>query len=233
MKKLIVSGCSFTTDNYISVFHPHMDTGWKKWPELLGEKLGMEVINLGRSGNGSEYIFSSLCDEICKHNAEDIGLVIAAWSQFQRKDYCLNNRWSSIHNDLKGDWNYFIDRSMRYYYMFQVLCESKNIKYKQFQMIEPIKDYVHELNKRKRTNDIDVRDIAKAIRRNLYYENIDKKHFIGWPANQVLGGYNLQWKVTNNKEIRAYQISMEDTHPNALGHEKYAEFIYENLQYST
>ena len=208
-----------------------MDTGWKKWPEILGEKLGMEVINLGRSGNGSEYIFSSLCDEICNHDVKDIGLVIAAWSQFQRKDYSLNNRWSSLHKDLKGDWNYFIDRSMRYYYMLQVLCESKNVSYKQFQMIEPIKDYVHGLNQRHQN--IDMKNISKAIERNLYYEKINKKHFIGWPVDQALGGYNIQWKVTNNKTIEAYQISSEDSHPNALGHEKYAEFIYENLQYST
>ena len=64
-------------------------------------------------------------------------------------------------------------------------------------------------------------------------EKINKKHFIGWPVDQALGGYNIQWKVTNNKTIEAYQISSEDSHPNALGHEKYAEFIYENLQYST
>ena len=44
MKKLIVSGCSWGDTNFFSSFHPDMDCDWPKWPEILAEKLGMNVL---------------------------------------------------------------------------------------------------------------------------------------------------------------------------------------------
>mgnify|MGYP007000298305 len=56
MKKiLLASGCSFTDKNWISDFHPEIDTSFPKWPELLAKKLDMECINLGKSGSGNEF----------------------------------------------------------------------------------------------------------------------------------------------------------------------------------
>ena len=237
MKKLlIVSGCSFTTDNYCSAHHPYMDTEWKKWPEILGEKLDMTTINLGKSGSGNEYVFSVLCDEILAHEEKNIGMVIAAWSQYQRKDYANRERWSSSHFEEKGDWKYFVDRSLRYYYLFQVFCESKNIPYLQFQMIEPIRDFVWDLNKssayfRNGGRELKIDEVISYASKNVYYKLIEehtKNNFLGWPA---ISGFNLQHHITKNKTIEEYQISKDDSHPSALGHEKYAEFIYEHIQH--
>ena len=113
-KLLLVSGCSFTTDNFISIQHPHMDTSWKKWPEILADELNMELLNLGRSGAGNEYIFNSLAEQIVDGKRE-IGLAIAAWSQAQRRDWMertrLNPRWTSSHLDIKGDVLHFLNKS--------------------------------------------------------------------------------------------------------------------------
>ena len=88
MKYLIVSGDSNTTAYFDSISHPDMDFSYKKWPELLAEKLGMKVINVARSGQGNEFIYSTIRDEIVKiEDKSQIGLVIAAWSQAPRKDY--------------------------------------------------------------------------------------------------------------------------------------------------
>ena len=89
MKKiLLVSGCSYTTHNFISVMHPDLDgLSWPKWPELLANKLDMECVNLAYSGAGNEFIYSSLFDYITTNDTSNIGLVIAAWSQNQRKDF--------------------------------------------------------------------------------------------------------------------------------------------------
>jgi len=77
MKKiLLVSGCSYTDKNFESIFHPNLDTSWTKWPELLAEKLNMNCVNLGYSGSGNDYVYSSLLDYIVKDN-NDIGLVIS------------------------------------------------------------------------------------------------------------------------------------------------------------
>ena len=77
MKKLIVSGCSYV-DNYARTIG--LDE-WPIWPELLADRLDMELINLGKSGQGNEYIYSTLIDTVIKE--KNIGLVIAMWTEFQ------------------------------------------------------------------------------------------------------------------------------------------------------
>ena len=97
MKKLlIVSGDSFTDRSFRSAAHPEMDTSFPMWPDLLAEKLDMRLINLGRSGQGNEYIYSVLQDTI--ENIEDkasIGMVVAGWSQCFRSDYQEGAQWYS------------------------------------------------------------------------------------------------------------------------------------------
>ena len=47
MKKiLLVSGDSFTADNFVSSVHPELDTSWPMWPELLAKKLDMQLGNV-------------------------------------------------------------------------------------------------------------------------------------------------------------------------------------------
>ena len=65
-KVLLVSGCSYTDKTFRSDFHPNIDTGWPKWPELLGKKLDMDVVNYGYCGSGNEYIYSSLLDHLTR-----------------------------------------------------------------------------------------------------------------------------------------------------------------------
>jgi len=89
MKKiLIASGCSYTDNQFRSAAHPEMDTSWPKWPEIVAKELDMTCINLGRSGAGNEYIYSSLHDIILRvKDKSQIGLVIAGWSQCFRHDF--------------------------------------------------------------------------------------------------------------------------------------------------
>lgn len=234
-KYLLVSGCSFTTDDYVSLKHPQLACDWPKWPELLGEKLDMPVINVGKSGAGQEYIFSTLAENIVKYG-DQIGLVIAAWSQIQRKDYATTNslgqqKWMSSHIENKGDAIYFMNKSMQYFYMFQLLCEKYNLKYKQFCMIEPWKDYMKDQPIMQKSKHVDLGALQRKFVDNPFYDLIDKKHFIGWPIDNDVKDYafNMQDLITKRRKIKSLQISDYDVHPNALGHEKYAEFIYENI----
>ena len=93
MKKiLIASGCSYTDNQFRSASHPEMDTSWPKWPEIVAKELDMKCINLGRSGAGNEYIYSSLHDIILRvKDKSQIGLVIAGWSQCFRHDFQMGN----------------------------------------------------------------------------------------------------------------------------------------------
>ena len=69
MKKiLLVSGCSFTTNIYESAHHPDLVADWPKWPELLAKKLDMSCLNVGKSGAGLEYIYTSIAKNINAKN---------------------------------------------------------------------------------------------------------------------------------------------------------------------
>ena len=77
-KKLIVSGCSYTS-NWASTGNLHP---FPCWPELLAEKLNMTCINVARCGFGNWAIFSTLLDRMMEE--KNIGLVIPMWSEVER-----------------------------------------------------------------------------------------------------------------------------------------------------
>jgi len=88
MKKyLIVSGDSFTDKDFRSSCYPDMDVSWPKWPDILAKKLDMKLINLAKAGSGNGYIYNTLLDCIQLVPKDEIGYVIAGWSQCQRGDY--------------------------------------------------------------------------------------------------------------------------------------------------
>lgn len=230
-KKLIVSGCSFTTERFNSLFHPAMNCNWPKWPALLGDMLDMDVINLGQSGSGNEFIFSSLMDTLITTDKEEIGLVIAAWSQCLRRDWQVNNRWTNVIIADKGDLNYHINKSMRYFYMFQTYCLSRDIPYKQLQMIEFVRKGVNTSSVLKER--LDDEEMAPSyIKKSPYYKLIDSSRFIGYPMKSEIGGFNIQDRLTDNRSPEldsVFRLSEVDAHPSKIGHEMIAEFVYENL----
>ena len=83
-KKLITSGCSFTDSSYTFTH------GFPVWPDVLGAMLDMEVINLGKSGKGNAYIYSTILD--CLTKEKNVGLVIAMWGESSRIDFEVPHR---------------------------------------------------------------------------------------------------------------------------------------------
>ena len=226
MKKiLLVSGCSFTTNDYKSVFHLDMKCHWKKWPELLAKKLNMDCINLGQSGAGNEYISNSIIDQIEIMDKSKIGLVIPAWSQCRRRDYQMyysrsnETRWRSEMYDLFGDTQYWIRKSLKTYYFFQIYCDYYNIPYKQIQMIELFKDNIEI--------DLKKKEMDHFTESEMYYKKL--KNFV----EETSGILSLQDILTDNRrnkqKVKEFSISSEDSHPNEYGHKLMAEYIYENL----
>jgi len=238
MKYLICSGDSFTDANYRSSNHPQMDVSWPKWPELLAEKLDMQIINLGRSGQGNEYILSSIQDTI--ESIEDknqIGLIIAGWSQAFRIDYQNSNRWRTVDRGnaslllsayVYGDIFGWVRKSLRLYKNFEYICEYHNIPYLQFQMI-PM--YIDWLRRGGLLSYSDIKVDRRKIQKILieYDDIINQDKFIGWPISREFGGYNFAEKIVGFCPSGPYIISKIDGHPNAEGQEKIAEYIYDWL----
>jgi hypothetical protein len=244
MKKiLLVSGCSFTDPDWWSEFHPEMDTSWPKWPEILAKKLDMDCVNLGLSGAGNEYIYSSLLDYITnpQKDVSKIGLVIPAWTQCQRRDYQrgLNGRWLNRRLDVDGDIFGWINKSLKYMLSLQLVCERYNLPYKQFQMLNLYRDFMsgltvsdHEVKTGKypEGHKLDYpgnfnRDEKKIVNIITNYEDrLDTKNFIGWPFMNNFGGYSFVYKY-----LFDYYVSESDSHPNKEGQELIAEKLYDRL----
>jgi len=225
-KILLVSGCSWSDLKFHSIFHPSMDCSWTKWPEILADKLNMDCINLSHSGAGQEYIYYTLIEKIMSMNKDDIGLIIPGWSRAPRRDYQDFDKkfiWTNERWDARGDMRYFIERSLRHYFNFQIFCERFNLPYKQVQMIELFERPVFRED---RINGIISRETAlKSMMNSLYFKLIDEKNFIGWPLETKIGGYSMWDKLDQDKHF----ISEQDRHPNAEGQKIIAETIYENL----
>lgn len=235
MKKyLIVSGDSNTANDFSSASHPDMDFSYKKWPELLAENLGMKCINLARCGAGNEYIYTSLRDQIVKiKDKNEIGLVIAAWTQATRKDYKEGQNWTSLRIDPHGNLPFWVEKSLGHYLNFQILCERYNLTYTQFQMIELYEHYLYGLfpsqtdveegkNPYVQTEypgdrNMDELRIFRFI--NEYEKMLDTSKIMGWPLTRKKSGWNFKyqsdiWKNPNSPR----RISAIDDHPNKLGH---------------
>ena len=162
-KKLIVSGCSFADENFQSMSVPDYDCSFPKWPELLAKKLDMDCINLGANGAGNNYIYETLLEEITRTPKDEIGLVLAAWSQSNRVDYeeytpyiqHTSHRdrhdsimlWRGKRLGREGDLFYWIKNTLRHYISLENLCKNHNLPYKQFQMINAFEGYLNGLSK--------------------------------------------------------------------------------------
>lgn len=214
MKYLIVSGDSWTDPNYYSTPNRHLKCDWPKWPDLLAEKLNMQVVNLAQKGRGNEYIYSTILDKITEE-PDNIGMVIAAWSSPERRDF-YSDGWHTITPDDTGSFLYYIQRSYRLYYSFQQICESLNLKYKQMQMLS---FYCQSLNLKYKH--------MKSIINSPYMDKINN-NFIGWPCVKELGGYSIDDKLNPNRSLD-FQIAENDPHPNSKGHEMIANFLYDKL----
>ena len=227
MKKiLLASGCSYTTNNYISSIHKDMKCDWPKWPQILADKLGMDCINVGQSGAGQEYIYTSIVNNI---NRKNIGLVIAGWSRASRRDYYYLGKeyWQNDIWDEKGDNHYFINRSLMYQYSFQQLCKSLNLKYKQMQIINSYETAMWAGTKEvwpvARGKVLSKQEHYLHMQKNPLFNLIDD-NFIGFPGNE-LGGFCMQDFMKRPEDY----ISDKDMHPNEKGHQVIAEAIYERL----
>ena len=247
MKKyLIVSGCSWGDPNFISAEHPDMDISWKMWPEILAKKLDMQLINLCKSGQGQEYIYSTLIDTLQTMPISQIGLMIPAWSTAPRRDYQMSGfqtrkqLWTADQFDWRGCIEYWIDRSMRYYYTFQSIMELHRIPYRQIQMVHLYTGYMWEQLK-KRSGHPTHEDNEDNLEGDDYlwkqeYKKMCKEQILNSPYYNKINKNFIDWdRVSIPSEVNRLgpnyveRISERDKHPNENGQKQIAELIYDRL----
>jgi len=248
MKKyLIVSGDSFVDRKFRSAAHPEMDVSWPMWPELLAEKLDMRLINLGKSGQGNEYIYSALQDTIEEFkDKNEIGMVVVGWSQCFRMDYQdVGGEWCTERINPYSDVFGWVKKSLRICKSLEYMCEHYNIPYVQTQMIPMYIDWLRGLpptdqaimfegkdmigDRNEYPGDA-VEDEESLLKILIEHDDIiNHNNFIGWPISKKLGGYNLSLE-TIGLQGSPYVISEYDGHPNEEGHKRLAKAIYKHIK---
>ncbi len=212
MKKILLVG----GDSFTDKFYQRNAPGTITWPEIIAKKLDMRLVCVARSGAGNEQIYSSIQDYMCEVNPEDIGLILAGWSESQRMDFELVNmvdtayeykklsegmsefdiyetyrskNWTSAIKSPRGDMYSHIRKSVRNFYNLQMLCENNNIKYKQFQMINLFKEQLDEFNKTEETYTFARNNAISYLKNSPQFNHINKEHFIGWPIYDEGNGF--------------------------------------------
>lgn len=109
-KYILAHGCSFTDFNFQSVEPEHNPITFPKWPEILGERLGVPVTNLARSGNDNDTIINETIDHILKDKPwlVVIGLTdITRFRMYGNKTLQAIPSWMMDHHeyfdDMQGD----------------------------------------------------------------------------------------------------------------------------------
>jgi len=101
MNRLYTFGCSYTQDfidnkipNYIDYRNFRGGTFPLTWPEILSNKLNLDLKNYGRGGGGNNLIFQTLCNNINEIKKDDV--VIIQWTYVHRYMWVdmKRNSWS-------------------------------------------------------------------------------------------------------------------------------------------
>jgi len=256
MKKyLIVSGCSYTAAKYFCWAHPEIDTSYPKWPELLGKKLNMKVMNLAAPGAGNRFILQTLLEAIERTPKQKIGMVMAAWSQANRDDwqdfhitgvpiafpnehFISGFKWNNTRIRRPGDIFSWVRESLLGFITLQNVCKRYDIPFKQFQMIGLYRPWISGLMRTETDQQAGLpryeykgnRAESEKMIRNLikdYEKFIDPNIFIGYPKT-----IHLTDKLSHPMDWSLGiddQISKIDEHPNKQGQEKLTEIIYDRM----
>jgi len=99
---LIAGGCSVTDKNFYFDSHQY---DMKVWPDIIGEELGIDVLNVGVSGAGNDYIANSVMDAIVDNQDKEL-TVMVLWSGANRLNF-----WDACHHVHVPNNNLGIDES--------------------------------------------------------------------------------------------------------------------------
>ena len=96
-KLLITGGCSFTDANF-KTLHSSVDQpaeSWVMWPEYLGDKLNLDVLNTAESGSSNEKIFHETMSKIIQYR-DRVDTVAILWTEFDRSRFYGIVEWMPI-----------------------------------------------------------------------------------------------------------------------------------------
>ena len=137
--------------------------------------------------------------------------------------------WNSGKFDKKVYYNMMENQLIKMVSLFEI-CKSRNIKLVMAQGVLFL-DFtiLEEMYKSGKISDrsyISRKEIFDYLVKNPLFQYLEenKKHIIGWPFYETLGGTSFVHTIIRKKE---YYISPRDLHPNALGQRIFAKYFIE------
>jgi hypothetical protein len=210
MKTLLAVGCSYTDEKFESIVHPELDCSWPKWPEIIGNELEYNTVNLGECGNSNDSIFKTAQDYIVDHKVD---MICALWTQGHRLNIHdmsnINWTWSFMDKEpvrVFGDrlqkdvfnkdefssllrWKHtaLANEYLRYIYMLDQLGKyNNNIPVYHMQGLRGY--YPYGSSTRAKANTMR-KEYATAFLDSPYFSILDKQtNIYGWPLLQELEG---------------------------------------------
>ena len=257
-KKLLVFGCSYSDKRYVELTtksaklkdHMYDNNGnltkpFDFWPEMVANKLDMDLLNFAQCGFGNDGIHSTFIDEITKH--DNIGLVVVMWSEFMRIgfeqeirsivrskfDWLKINITASDRNkelrekqlEIVGVLNKYgllspasmMKRSLRLFFSVQNVCENMRKPYLQVMGMPPSKKALEV-------------EFCKHLINSPILEKINKDSFIGWPMFPQLDGYSCGSKLYDlDPDREKYFINSDNVHPSKSGQEYITEMLLKRI----
>ncbi len=200
--KIIFEGCSFTDKDYYD---------FKIWPDIIGDKIGCQVVNTAKSGSGNLMIFNRLMKSVMS-NIGNIKHVYVMWSDWDRDTIVNNTQCVTINHQ-----NEVIDSNLNIIFATQSILQQLKIPFTMASIFEPI---IFQDSK----STIEFKELAyyKYFVEHPLFDLIDKETYWGWPVGKHMGGHNVK-SFLRDKMGDSYSISKTDTHPNAKAHELIAK----------
>lgn len=242
-----VFGCSFTTEDYKSVFHPELVFDFPKWPNLIAEHFNWNVINCAVSG----YSNVDICDKASKFvlansSIKRIVIALTEWSRIytiwsnqnvgmynrikQSSYYPREEHEEKYLKDIKlieiAGWDQFREKTNINDQIFSLivlakLCKLYDVELSIFQNL-PFLPYFGSFNRK---------NIVLQIGSDNRWEEMKKMYnvkMLGYPMIGEIGGKEAIVDIRNQVSHNKFQISEEDTHPNSYGHKLISQWFIEN-----
>jgi len=180
------------------------------WPELLGQKLNMNVRNFGECGASNDYIFDKMIENFENINEDDyVILGKTAHQRFDVRDYNTNKLFHVL-----GEMPIYIDDKETNEQWLRKHCRSQ-------EEFETIINFVYYF----------AQDELYKERQDLRFQFIRKRL-----VNERKIGYYYEWSIFDDYMYYFHTIAkhtdqkIKDYHLSFKGHRQLSELIFQKIQ---
>lgn len=229
MNKLFTFGCSYTegydeklSNNY-KLYKNYRGDFPKSWPEILTDKLGLDLCNYGKGSSGNHEIFITFCQKCTEFKKGDI--VIVEWTFMER------------YRIATGDGNYDWSRVGPGKVTPNTFSQTTH---DEIIMNRTLKPYIMELYDYQNIMDL----LAKTIGFKIYYWGFNEKHIYNLPKEILLQEKYLLCDKIKDRHHHCFRVAhdngsqtiseetngvIDDVHMGEKGHKVLADLFYDHI----